>query len=135
MPSPPCDARLLAERTERRAVPSSSTDVPAQTAISDAVSRLFLEKFGKGPMHVETLLIGDVALALMRDVLTVAERTLLAQGSQDVVLTTRMLWQRATEDMFRQEISQATGRLVLNVISGFDLDHDLASEVFVFAPA
>lgn len=113
---------------------TSPTDVSLHTAISDAVSRLFLDKFGKGPLHVETFVVdGDVALTLMRDVLTVAERALIAEGRQDSVLTTRMLWQRATEDMFRQEISQVSGRRVLNVISGFELDHDLASEVFVFA--
>ena len=114
---------------------SSPTAVPLHTAISDAVSRLFLEKFGKGPLHVETFLNGDVALTLMHDVLTVAERSLVASGRQDSVLTTRMLWQSATEDMFRHEISEVTGRRVLNVISGFELDRDLASEVFVFAPA
>ena len=39
-------------------------------AVSEAVSRLFLDKFGKGPVHAETYVNGDVAVTLMRDVFT-----------------------------------------------------------------
>lgn len=104
-------------------------------AVSDAVARLFLEKFGKGPMHVETSVRGDVVVTVMRDVFTVAERAMIEGGQHDSVLSTRMLWQHATSEMFKTEVGRATGREVLSVVSGFELDQELATEVFVLAPA
>jgi uncharacterized protein YbcI len=113
------------------------TDSPIDVAgaISETVTRLFLEKFGKGPMHVETFVQGDVATTLMRDVLTVAERAMISDGHQETVLTARMLWQHATDQMFKAAVGEATGRQVLSVISGVDLAEEMASEVFVFAQA
>lgn len=105
------------------------------TAVSEAVSRLFLDQFGRGPMHVETLVNGDVLLTLMRDVFTAAERAMIADGQHDSVLATRMLWQAATADMFKARVGEATGREVLSVVSGFELEEELATEVFVLAPA
>ena len=112
-----------------------STDDVMATAVSEAVSRLFLEKFGKGPLHVETFVHGDVVTTLMRDVFTIAERSLIQAGRADSVLTTRMLWQRATSEMFKDAVSAAAGRQVLSTISGFELDQEMATEVFVLAPA
>jgi hypothetical protein len=48
---------------------------------------------------------------------------------------TRMLWQAATADMFKARVGEATGREVLSVVSDFELDEELATEVFVLAPA
>ena len=46
----------------------------------------------------------------MRDVFTVAERTMIADGKEEYVLTTRMLWQAATDDLFKEAMAEATGR-------------------------
>lgn len=105
------------------------------TAVSEVVARLFLDKFGRGPMHVETFINGDVLTTLMRDVFTPAERSMIAAGKSDSVLSTRMLWQQATSSSFKDAVSEATGRQVLSVISGFELDEELATEVFILAPA
>jgi uncharacterized protein YbcI len=114
------------------AVPS---DDSLAAAVSAAVSRLFLDQFGRGPVHVETFVNGDVLLTLMRDVFTTAERALIADGRHDNVLTTRMLWQAATTDAFKASVAEATGREVVSVVSGFELEEELATEVFVLAPA
>ena len=37
------------------------TDAATAIAVSEAVSRLYLDKFGKGPVHAETFVNGDVA--------------------------------------------------------------------------
>lgn len=113
------------------------TDLPADvsTGISESVTGLFLDKFGKGPMQVDTFVQGDVAVTIMRDVLTVAEQTMVASGRRDSVLNTRMLWQQATDHMFKAAVSEAAGRRVLTVISGFEVEQEMASEVFLFAPA
>lgn len=112
----------------------SATDAHTAAAVSEVVSRLFLDKFGKGPIDVETFVHGDVVVTLMRGVFTVAERTMIASGKHDSVLTTRMLWQQATDDMFKAAIGEATGRRVTSVISGFQVDEEMATEVFVLAP-
>ena len=102
--------------------------------MSDAVSRLYLDKFGKGPVHAETFVNGNVVTTLMRDVFTVAERTMIADGKGDNVLTTRMLWQQATDDMFKRAVAEVTGRPVITVISGFELKDEVATEVFILGP-
>lgn len=102
--------------------------------ISDAVSRLYLDTFGKGPLHVVTVVAGDLVTSVAREVLTVAEHALIAGGRSDSVLTTRMLWQHATDATFKAAIEEATGRRVLTVISGFELDDDVGTEVFLLAP-
>ena len=114
--------------------PPIAPEGPIEAAISHAVVRLYLDKFGKGPLHVATHLNGDVATTIMRDVFTGAERALIAAGRADTVLTTRMLWQRATEEAFKRNVSDAGGRDVLTVVSGFSIDDDVATEVFVLAP-
>lgn len=108
-------------------MPARLTDDAAATAVSEAVSRLFLDKFGKGPMHIETFVQGDVMTTVMRDVFTTAERSLIDGGRADSVLTTRMLWQNATRDMFKEAVSVAAGRQVLSVVSGFELDQEMST--------
>ena len=111
------------------------TDQATAAAVSDAVSRLFLDKFGKGPLRVETFVNGDVATTVMHDVFTTAERFLIRDGKGDSVLTTRMLWQQATTETFKRVVSEAAGREVLTVVSGFELDTEVGTEVFLLAPA
>ena len=78
---------------------------------------------------------GDVLTTVMHDVLTPAEHAMIDAGKADSVLTTRMLWQRTTAEMFKQGVSEAAGRKVLSVVSGFELDQELATEVFLLEPA
>ena len=111
-----------------------SPDVTLETAISDAVSRLYLDKFGKGPLHSQTFVNGDVVTTVMRDVFTVAEQALIGDGRSDSVLATRMLWQHATDAAFKAAIEAVTGRPVLTVVSGYELADGVATEVFVLAP-
>ena len=104
------------------------------TRISDDVARLYLDTFGKGPLHTETFINGDVVTTLLREVFTSAERSMIDEGQSDAVMATRTQWQNATDGRFRSAVAEATGRPVLAAISGFDAQHDLASEVFVLAP-
>lgn len=102
--------------------------------VSEAVSALYLEKFGRGPMQVRTFIHDDVVVTLLGEVFTPAEKALAGAGKRDSVLTTRVLWQHSTDDLFRASVSHVIGRVVLTAISGFDLEHDVASEVFLLAP-
>lgn len=98
------------------------------------MERLYLDRYGKGPLHTETFVNGDVITTLLRDVFTPVEKAMVDDGRQDSVLVNRMQWQSATDAMFRKAVAAATGRSVLAAISGFDAVHDLATEVFVLAP-
>ena len=102
--------------------------------VSAAVERLYLDRYGKGPLHTETFINGDVVTTLLRDVFTPVEKAMVEDGRNDSVLVNRMQWQSATDDMFRSVVGEAMGRGVLAAISGFDAVHDIATEVFVLAP-
>lgn len=107
---------------------------PTESAISEAVTRLYLDTFGKGPMSVETHCYEDMAITLLRDVLTPGEHTLVGAGNSESVVTTRMQWQRATQHRFKSTIGEAAGRPVVSAVSGFEVDDALATEFFLFEP-
>ncbi len=114
--------------------PLSPPDASTASAVSDAVERLYLDRYGKGPLHTETFVNGDVVTTLLRDVFTPVEKAMIASGRHDSVLVNRMQWQSATDALFREAVAEVTGRDVVAAISGFDAVHDLATEVFVLAP-
>jgi uncharacterized protein YbcI len=114
-------------------MPSIPED-PVATRVSDFICRLYLDRFGKGPLHAATVICGDLVVTLLREVSTPAERAMIKAGKRDSVLTTRILWQHSTDLLFRAGVARATGREVLVSISGFEIEHDMASEVFVLAP-
>lgn len=96
---------------------------------------MYLDRFGKGPMHTVTFVNGVVITTLLRDVFTPAERAMVDAGRADSVMNTRVQWQIATNEMFRDAVADAAGRRVISVMSGFDVGNDLASEVFVLEMA
>ena len=98
------------------------------------MERLYLDRYGKGPLHTETFINGDVVTTLLRDVFTPVEKAMIEDGRNDSVLVNRMQWQSATDEMFRSVVGEAMGRGVLAAVSGFDAVHDIATEVFVLAP-
>lgn len=114
-------------------MPEASAPLPedVETAVSEAVARLYLDKFGKGPLHSVTFVNGDILTTVMHDVFTAVERELVANGRMESVLTTRMLWQDATESAFKEVVGRATKRQVLTVVSGYEVHRDVATEVFI----
>jgi uncharacterized protein YbcI len=115
------------------AIPPAPQDSTC-SLVSDAVSALYLEKFGRGPLQAKTFIHDDMVVTVLNDVFTPAEKALAQAGKPDSVLTLRMHWQHSTDELFRASVSQITDRVVLAAISGFNLEHDIASEVFVLAP-
>jgi uncharacterized protein YbcI len=111
----------------------SATDSTA-AAVSDVVSRLYLDKYGKGAVRTETSIRDDVIVTVLYDIFTPAEKALIEGGMRDSVLITRQLWQHATEALFRESVSRATGRTVVAAVSGFAIPEGMATEVFVLAP-
>lgn len=114
--------------------PNARADDPTAVAVSDAVSRLYLDKFGKGAVRTETSIGDDLIVTLLYDIFTPAEKALIDGGMRDSVLITRQLWQHATEGLFRESVGRVTGRTVVAAISGFAIPEGMATEVFVLAP-
>jgi uncharacterized protein YbcI len=106
-----------------------------QLAVSNALVRLYKEQFGRGPTKTRTHFAGpDVLITTLEDSMTPAERNLVAMGENQRLRDTRMFFQYATEDMFRETVEEITGRKVRAFVSGIDTAHDVSSEVFYFEP-
>lgn len=59
---------------------------------------------------------------------------MIEAGKQDSARTTRMLWQHSTNLLFKAGVVGLTGHEVLVGISGFELKHNTASEIFLLTP-
>jgi uncharacterized protein YbcI len=99
--------------------------------ISREMVRLYKELFGRGPNKARTEFAGpDIVICSLEDTFTPAERSLSEMGEHQRLRDTRMYFQAATEDRFREIIERVTGRRVRAFISGLDANVDVCSEVF-----
>jgi uncharacterized protein YbcI len=111
-------------------------DVPnqhrsASSLISNGISRLHREYYGRGPTSVRTVFGHDHVVTFLEDMYTPVERTLLAAGEVEAVRTTRRAFQRAMEAKFVEVVEQATGRTVRAFLSETHVDRDISAEIFV----
>jgi len=106
-----------------------------QAEISREMVRLYKEQFGRGPTKARTDFAGpNVLLCTLEDSLTPAERSLAEMGEHQRLRDTRMLFQVATEDEFREVVERILGRKVRAFISGIDTAEDTSAEVFYLEP-
>ena len=109
-------------------------DGAMRSEISQAIVRIHAEHFGKGATQAKTYVWEDVVVCVLRDVLTVAERTLIEADRADTVRDVRMTFQASLERTFRTSIEQLTGRRVHSLMSQVDPQNGLGVEVFVLEP-
>lgn len=99
--------------------------------ISREMVRLYKELFGRGPTKARTEFAGpDIVVCSLENSFTPAERSLAEMGEHQRLRDTRMYFQAATADKFREIIERLTGRRVRAFVSGLDADKDVCSEVF-----
>jgi uncharacterized protein YbcI len=99
--------------------------------ISREMVRLYKELFGRGPTKARTEFAGpDIIISTLENTFTPAERSLVEMGEQQRLRDTRMYFQAATEDRFREIIERLTGRRVRAFTSGIDADADVCAEIF-----
>ena len=105
-----------------------------RSAISQAIVQIHAEHYGKGATQAKTYVWENLIVTVLRDVLTVAERTLVDVGRPDAVREVRSTFQSTMEPVFRSTIERLTGRRVWSFMSQIDPVRGVGVEVFVLAP-
>ena len=100
-------------------------------AISNAITKLQREHYGRGPDSVRTVVGYDHIICFLENTFMPVERTLIDAGENDAVRQTRLAFQRAMEDRFKSTIEELTGRKVRAFLSQVRLNPDISVEVFV----
>jgi uncharacterized protein YbcI len=103
----------------------------ASTAISNGLSRLHREYFGRGPDSVRTVIGHDHVITFLENLHTPSERTLLEAGEIDAVVQSRHAFHRAMKTRFVECVEKATGRQVRAFLSEVHIDPDISAAVFV----
>jgi uncharacterized protein YbcI len=116
-------------------VPSPGIDGAMRSAISQAIVRIHAEHYGKGATQAKTYVWENLVVTVLRDVLTVAERTLIDVGRAEIVRDVRTTFQSSLEPAFRAAVERLTGRRVHSFMSQIDPIRGLSVEVFVLEPA
>lgn len=99
--------------------------------ISREMVRLYKDLFGRGPTKARTEFAGpDIVICSLENTFTPAERSLAEMGEHQRLRDTRMYFQAATHEKFREIVERLTGRKVRAFISGLDAEMDVCAEVF-----
>jgi|SRR4051794_41472407 len=99
--------------------------------ISREMVRLYKDLFGRGPTKARTEFAGpDIVICSLENTFTPAERSLAEMGEHQRLRDTRLYFQAATSEKFREIVERLTGRRIRAFISGLDADADICSEVF-----
>jgi uncharacterized protein YbcI len=99
--------------------------------ISNAISRLYKEHFGRGPLECRTHLQPELVTVVLAGGYSAGEQTLFEAGKWYEVREARQLWQDSMEVRFTDKIEELTGRKVKAFMSANHQDPDLAVELFV----
>jgi uncharacterized protein YbcI len=120
------------------AAPVAVAAVPtgALHAISGAIIEVYRDRFGRPPDGVKTYAEDDLVVCVLRGGLVPIERTLAADGRQDLVRRVRAAFTESIAPGIGDAIEAATGRKVMASLSQAHVDPDIAIEVFLLdAPA
>jgi uncharacterized protein YbcI len=100
-------------------------------AIANALVLLQTKHSGRGPTRARVFYREEVLVVVMEDVLTTAERNLVAGGDADSVLEMRSSYQHAMRADMVAVVEELTSRNVVAFMSDNHVDPDLSTELFV----
>jgi uncharacterized protein YbcI len=103
-------------------------------AVSNAITRLHREHYGRGATTTRTIIQRNYVVCFLDDIYTPVERTLIEAGRQEAVRENRGIFQDAMTQRFSEAVEEATGRKVIAFMSQVHFDPDMAAEVFVLEP-
>jgi uncharacterized protein YbcI len=109
--------------------PPNGTSVNA--SISNRVVQLMSAYTGRGPTRARTSIDQDLVSVVLRDTLTKGERSLVADGRSELVLSMRKAYQDTMRNDLVAAIEELLGRRVIAFLSDNHIDPDLAIESFV----
>ncbi|MEH3052936.1 MAG: Na-translocating system protein MpsC family protein [Patulibacter minatonensis] len=116
-----------------------STDGEEAEGITPALSRHVasaLAKYtGRGPNRVRVRVASDCITVLTEGVLTRSEQLLVEHEKTEAAQVSRDAFQDVLEQELVAGVERLTGRSVITLLSAHDVEADLASDVFVLAPA
>jgi len=110
-------------------------DRQSAQAISNAITKLQHDHYGRGPESVRTVVGYDHIITFLENTFMPVERTLLDAGETAAVRETRLAFQRAMETRFVNTVEEISGRKVRPFLSQVSLNPDIAVEVFVLERA
>ena len=100
-------------------------------AISNAITKLQHDHYGRGPESVSTVVGYDHIICFLENSFMPVERTLIDGGETAAVRETRLAFQRAMELRFVTTVEEISGRKVRAFLSQVSLNPDISVEVFV----
>jgi uncharacterized protein YbcI len=112
--------------------PDAQSEARVLPRVTSAMVRIYKEQFGRGPENARSYYAGpDAIICILADSLTPVERSMRDMGEHQRLRDIRMMFQYAAEDKFRAAVEEATERHVTSFMSAVDVEHDLASEIFI----
>ena len=110
-----------------------STDENGRYAqeISNAITKLQRDNYGRGPDSVRTVVGYDHVICFLENSFVPVEKTLLEAGELAAVRETRLAFQRAMEERFVGTVEEIIKRKVRAFLSQVSLNPDISVEVFV----
>jgi uncharacterized protein YbcI len=100
-------------------------------AISNAISTLYRDYYGRGPNRTRTLIGDEYVIVFLHDAYTPVERTLIEAGRFDAVHTTRRAFQDIMRQRFSGAVEELVGRKVVAFLSQVHEDPDISVEAFI----
>lgn len=103
-------------------------------AISNAITKLQRDHYGRGPESVRTVVGYDHIICFLENSFMPVERTLIDAGELTAVRETRLAFQRAMEERFVSTVEEISNRKVRAFLSTVSLNPDISVELFVLDP-
>jgi uncharacterized protein YbcI len=111
-----------------------SKDGHRALAISNAITRLHREYYGRGATTARTIIQRNYVITFLDDIYTPIERTLIDAGDHETVKATRLAFQRAMEEKFIAAVEEVMGRKVIAFLSQVHFNPDISQETFILEP-
>ena len=111
-----------------------TSDGKLATAISSMVVQVLRQYTGRGPTKSRTYLHDDLIVVVLQGTFTPAERSLVADGKGDLVLTNRRAFQGIMRADLIAGIEELTARTVIAFLCDDSLNPDVKVKSFLLAP-
>jgi len=103
-------------------------------AVSNAISTLHRDYYGRGAGRTRTLIGEDYVIVFLHDIYTPAERTLIDAGHFPQVNATRSAFQDTMRERFSAAVAEIVGRNVIGFLSQVTESPDISLEAFILEP-